>query len=135
MNAAGLHCAARDLLLRRSPRITGHNGGSLLHKGELPLEAAKRMPITLDSSILPIQGPPGSGKTYTGARMICELVRRGKKVGITALSHKAIRNLLEEVVKAAPEMELPGLQCVQKVRDKSENASPSIHETKDDATV
>ena len=37
-------------------------------------------------------------KTYTGARMICALAREGKKVGITANSHKVIRNLLDEVV-------------------------------------
>ncbi len=36
-------------------------------------------------------GPPGAGKTFNGARMICELVRRGKKVRVTANSHKVIR--------------------------------------------
>ncbi len=46
---------------------------------------------------LAIQGPPGSGKTFTGARMILELVAAGKRVGITAKSHKVIGNLLEEV--------------------------------------
>jgi hypothetical protein len=45
--------------------------------------------------------------------MICELVRRGKKVGITANSHKVIRNLIDATIKAADE---PGiaLQCCQK---------------------
>ena len=51
--------------------------------------------------MLAIQGPPGAGKTFTGARMICELIRQGKKVGITAMSHKVIRNLLDEVIVAA----------------------------------
>jgi uncharacterized protein len=32
--------------------------------------------------------------------MICSLVAAGKKVGITANSHKVIRNILDEVVKA-----------------------------------
>src|SRR5262249_43559085 len=53
--------------------------------------------------ILPIQGPPGAGKTFTGARMICELVRQGKTVGITANSHKVIRNLIDPVIEAADE--------------------------------
>ena len=57
--------------------------------------------LELDDTVLPIQGPPGSGKTYTGARMICELLRAGKKVGITGTSHKVIGNLLEAVLKAA----------------------------------
>jgi KaiC/GvpD/RAD55 family RecA-like ATPase len=38
----------------------------------------------LAGGILAIQGPPGAGKTSTGARMICELVRQGKTVGVTA---------------------------------------------------
>jgi uncharacterized protein len=44
-----------------------------------------------------IQGPPGAGKTFTGARMICALVERGKRVGVTATSHKVIRNLLDNI--------------------------------------
>jgi len=49
-------------------------------RGESALEAAKRLALALDCSILPIQGPPGSGKTYTGAQMILELVNAGKRV-------------------------------------------------------
>jgi superfamily I DNA and/or RNA helicase len=63
---------------------------------------------------LPIQGPPGSGKTYIGARMICTLVRAGAKVGITANSHKVIRNLLDAVLRAAGEMGTE-VRCIQKV--------------------
>ena len=62
--------------------------------------------MQLDNSVLAIQGPPGAGKTFTGARMICELVRQGKKVGITAMSHKVIRKLLDDVIRAAPEFNL-----------------------------
>ena len=57
----------------------------------------------LGGSALFIQGPPGSGKTYTGARLICELLARGKRVGVAATSHKAIANLLDEVERAAAE--------------------------------
>ena len=67
----------------------------------------------LDGGILPIQGPPGAGKTYTGARMICELVRRGKTVGITANSHKVIRNLIDAAIKAADELGVD-LHCCHK---------------------
>jgi uncharacterized protein len=31
----------------------------------------------LDNSAPAIQGPPGAGKTFTGARMICQLVAQG----------------------------------------------------------
>ncbi len=67
------------------------------------LEAAKEITRGLDGGYLVVQGPPGSGKTYTGARLIVDLMRRGRRVGVTALSHKAIANLVAEVEKAAHE--------------------------------
>ena len=106
----GPHQAARDLLLRVAPR-TGAE--ALLHAGEGATEAAIRLCAHLQGGVLPIQGPPGAGKTYTGARMICELVRQGKTVGITANSHKVIRNLIDGVVKAADEQNV-NLQCCHK---------------------
>ena len=51
--------------------------------------------------MLPVQGPPGSGKTYTGARMILDLLAGGKRVGVTANSHKVISNLLGAICDAA----------------------------------
>jgi len=64
-------------------------------------------------------GPPGSGKTYIGARMILELVQNGRRVGITATSHKVICNLLKEVCKAARKSEF-SLGIIQKVSDKAD---------------
>jgi uncharacterized protein len=52
-----------------------------------------------DRSYLAIQGPPGSGKTTKGAELIVELVKNGKRVGITAHSHAVIGNLLEALGK------------------------------------
>ena len=100
LSGDGPYQAARDLLLREAPRV----GGQLLHRdGETTVEAAVRLCEHLAGGILPIQGPPGAGKTFTGARMICELVRQGKTVGVTANSHKVIRNLIDAVIKAADE--------------------------------
>ena len=65
--------------------------------------------------------------------MICELVRQGKKVGITAISHKVIQNLLLEVIKAANEAGLKGLNCIQKVNEKPDAAPPGITLTTDNA--
>src|SRR5205823_13654968 len=56
----------------------------------------------LDETVLAIQGPPGSGKTYCGARMISALLAQGKRVGVVATSHKVIRKLLDEVHAANP---------------------------------
>ncbi len=124
LDAPGAYRAARDLLLRRPPRLMD-GAGALVHSGESTVDAAKRIAVSLDHSVLAIQGPPGAGKTYTGARMICELIRQGKKVGVTAVSHKVIRNLLDEVLTATQEAGLKGLTCVQKVSEKPEEDPPA----------
>ena len=114
-DAPGRFRAARDLLLRRPPRLLREE--TIAAKlAEEPKNTASRIACALDESVFAIQGPPGAGKTYTGARMICELVKRGKKIGITALSHKVIRKLLDEVVEAAEEAKLQGVKCLQKVK-------------------
>jgi uncharacterized protein len=83
--------AGLDLLLRR--RSVGRDVGR-------DFSPASRR-TDLDFTLLPIQGPPGSGKTYTGAHMICDFVRQGLRVGVTATSHKVIRNLLDAAARAA----------------------------------
>jgi predicted RecB family nuclease len=93
--------SAVDLLLATSPRTGQAPGTSLIHPDELSLDAAIRLVAELDHSILPIQGPPGAGKTYTGARMIVAELARGRRVGVTATSHKVISHLLREVCEAA----------------------------------
>lgn len=85
--------AGVDILLRNAPRLAS--------VGELRdvSEAAQR----LDRSYLFVQGPPGSGKTFHGARAIVDLLRAGKRIGVMSNSHKAIHNLLDEVEKVAHE--------------------------------
>lgn len=107
----GPYAAAGALLTRR--KLTGD---TLLKPGESTLAAALRLSGELPSGILPIQGPPGAGKTFTGAQMICALVAAGKKVGITANSHKVIGHLIEEALKAASQHNV-AMACVQKVTD------------------
>ncbi|HEY8987421.1 MAG TPA: AAA domain-containing protein, partial [Candidatus Limnocylindrales bacterium] len=75
--------------------------------GEDPLDTARRLAIDLDGGVLPIQGPPGTGKTWTAARMIAALVADGRRVGITAQSHKAITNLVDKTAEAFAEIDLP----------------------------
>jgi uncharacterized protein len=111
-NEANIFQAARDALLHCAPRITGTTVETLSAEFS-PLEAAKRLALALDSSVLPIQGPPGSGKTYTGAHMILALVNAGRRVGITAGSHKVISNLLSRLCKEACDAKVK-LSIVQK---------------------
>ncbi len=110
LRGEGPNRVARDLLLKEAPRV----GGQELHRdGETTVEAAIRLCGHLAYGVLAIQGPPGAGKTFTGGRMICELVRQGKTVGITANSHKVIHNLIDAAIEAAGEMDLD-LQCCHK---------------------
>ena len=69
IDGPGPYRAARDLLLRRPPRVNGiPDGGSLDNLSAALLETAEWLALRLDETTLPIQGPPGTGKTYTGAR-------------------------------------------------------------------
>jgi uncharacterized protein len=128
IDGAGRHRAARDLLLRRNPRLGA--GKALRRPGESTVECARRVVLALEGGVLAIQGPPGAGKTFTAARMIVDLVRAGKKVGVTAVSHKVIRNLLQEVVRAAAH-EGVAVRCMHRVSDRSISPPPGIDEETD----
>ncbi|HSO01591.1 MAG TPA: TM0106 family RecB-like putative nuclease, partial [Gaiellaceae bacterium] len=53
------------------------------------LERMQELVSSLDGRHLVIQGPPGSGKTWTSGRLIAHLIASGKTVGIASTSHKA----------------------------------------------
>ena len=110
--------AARDLLLRQPPRASFGNLESLIDAHQQMTDAARKLVLSLPSqvSVLPVQGPPGSGKTYTGARMVAELVKQGRRVGITAVSHKVISKLLQDICKAAQHAGIR-LRAVQKANE------------------
>jgi predicted RecB family nuclease len=110
LDARGPGRAARDVLRRVTPRLrnaTAAPDGPLRSPDESPLEAAIRLVPALDESVLAIQGPPGSGKTYTAAHIIVELVAAGRRIGITANSHRVIGNALDAVHQAAADAGVP----------------------------
>ncbi|HXG25248.1 MAG TPA: TM0106 family RecB-like putative nuclease [Candidatus Binatia bacterium] len=112
--------AIADLLARRPPRLEPPQvpGAPLAPEGADIVAVARDLGMRLRGGVLPIQGPPGTGKTYTAARMITALVRAGKRVGITAQSHRTISNLVEEVLRAADtEPEPTRLDVVQRCGD------------------
>lgn len=115
VDAPGPYRAGRDLLLRKPPLLLD---GEKLEPlaSEKPENTASRIALALKHSVFAIQGPPGSGKTYTGARMVCELVIRGRKIGIAAFSHKAIQKFLKELQIEAGGFE-KGIRCVRKITD------------------
>ncbi len=96
MDVAGAFRCGRDILLRTAAPVLaeGYDESQIV-------AAARAFAPTLVGDVLPIQGPPGAGKTYTGSRMIVDMVRAGKTVGISATSHKVIGNLLDGVCEVA----------------------------------
>ena len=113
IDAPGLYRAGRDLLLRKPPVL---RDGETLQPcaSETPVNTATRVVLALGDSVFAIQGPPGSGKTYTGALMVSELVKRGGKIGITAFAHKAIHNFLEKLQVEVGGFN-QGIRCVRKI--------------------
>jgi uncharacterized protein len=115
---------ARVVLEARPPRL--RDAPFERADGEDALHFAIRASTRLNRTVLPIQGPPGAGKTHCGSKMICELVRQGKKVGITATSHKVIRNLMDAVAKEAPLSGTPVRLGHKVKKDEVEDVPPHI---------
>jgi predicted RecB family nuclease len=90
-----------ERILRREPPL----GGARVQRDALA--AMRELVEEVEGSYLFVQGPPGAGKTWTGARLIVHLLTRSKRVGIASTSHKAIHKLLEGVVEAAEEEGVP----------------------------
>jgi uncharacterized protein len=102
LNAPGRYSALRQILRGEVPTTKACPRGDALQAGAFDLDQAKRITEGLDDSYLFIQGPPGSGKTYTGAHLILHLIEQGNRVGVASGSHAAIHNLLAEVEEYAP---------------------------------
>ena len=123
----GPYRAARDLVLRELPRIGSiAPAGALARSGESGTAAGRRLVLGLDETVLAIQGPPGTGKTYTAARMILDLVASGKRVGVTAQSHRVIANLLEAVASANAAEGGPVLRIGQRANPEEASADDRI---------
>jgi predicted RecB family nuclease len=118
ITGSGQFRSARELLLRERPHVPLESVSTLVGNDEQLTKESRALVGSLarDASVLPIQGPPGSGKTFTGARMIVELVQQGRRVGIAAVSHKVITNLLDEVCRTAARLDV-SLRAVQKASE------------------
>jgi predicted RecB family nuclease len=91
---------AASLLLGRAPKL--RSGAFEPLANETAVQFAVRAVRDMEGGVLAIQGPPGAGKTFTGATIIRDLVKRKKKVGVMATSHKVILNLLKAVLDLNP---------------------------------
>jgi len=105
LNLAPVGPAIMDLLMRRPPKLKDIPSLPVADTNNY-LPAVMQAVQSLNNSVLAIQGPPGSGKTYLASRTIAELIKAGKRVGVTANSHSAIENLLEACIEAGVDPEL-----------------------------
>ena len=71
--------------------------------GEDVVDAAVARVLALRRSYLCVQGPPGTGKTYTAARCIAALVAQGRRVGVMAVSHRAVTHLMRQSLELIAE--------------------------------
>ena len=101
LNVDGAHPVCEALLRRELPRIDDLATGAPLLPNGYDVDEAVSLATRLDRSVLAIQGPPGTGKTYAGARIAVALMDAGRRVGVTAQSHKVIHNLLDEIERVA----------------------------------
>ncbi len=113
--------ALSDLLFRNEPQIRGRFAGSSIANAQDIRDVAGAI-SRMQNTCLSIQGPPGTGKTYTASHSIIELLRQGKRVGITSNSHKAIDNLLAKVAELG---ESEGVSvCAAKVGPNDSSSTP-----------
>jgi uncharacterized protein len=91
--------ATLDLLMRRAPSLVDDSGLKPV-AGDDYLPAVINAVERMHRTVLAIQGPPGSGKTYLGSRTIAHLVQQGKKIAVVANSHSAVENLLAGCIDA-----------------------------------
>jgi uncharacterized protein len=87
-----------DILLRRRPRT--RSGVAIPHTGDTAADITAAL-LDLDSSYLAVHGPPGTGKTYTAAKIVAGLVNDHEwRVGVVAQSHAVVENLFRDLMKA-----------------------------------
>jgi uncharacterized protein len=87
-----------DILLRRTPRT--RSGAPLPHTGNTAADITAAL-LDLDQSYVAVHGPPGTGKTFTAARIVAALVNDHEwRVGVVAQSHAVVENLFRDLVRA-----------------------------------
>jgi predicted RecB family nuclease len=130
------YAAVTSVLKLERPRILGrHLGDPVVPTGTDTVAGATAAIHGLDRSHLLVQGPPGAGKTYLSAVAIVSLLRAGRRVGISANSHKAVNRLLEEVAKHAQEQKQTFRAVKKCSEDEHECDAPMVTNVHDNKEV
>jgi uncharacterized protein len=116
------------LLRGEAPRLrTGGAPGVGVAGFSDDVDDMRRWIVHLDESAVAVQGPPGTGKTYTGSHLIHELLRAGRRVGICAMSHAAIDNLLDATIDVLRDAgDFDGVQIARRAVSKRADLPPAV---------
>tara|TARA_B100000787_G_scaffold165297_1_gene149017 strand:+ start:234 stop:3689 length:3456 start_codon:yes stop_codon:yes gene_type:complete len=107
-----------DLITKSLPDINGIKKGEHLIQGsEDIIEQSIKIVKNLNSSYLVFQGPPGTGKTHTTAKIIIDLIKNNKRVGVSSNSHEAIKTLLKKIEEET-DIEFEGFKISNKEEQK-----------------
>ena len=83
----------KDVLFGRRPPEFDEPGETFIDNNDAQ-DAAVRRAIGAEDFAL-VHGPPGTGKTYTLARMVRALIERGDRVLLSAFTNRAVDNAIE----------------------------------------
>ena len=91
-------------LLKDGPRLAAPGSLSSIAKGqEIAYHHALNSPITV------IWGPPGTGKTYTMAKISAEFLRQGKRILIVSHSNVSVDNVAKQIYSQIKDSPLSSL--------------------------
>ncbi|MFT4865538.1 MAG: putative RecB family nuclease [Ilumatobacter sp.] len=110
--AGHLDSAPARFLFERAPQFT-HGPDPVVDGFEPGVEAVIDWATRMNRTVVPIQGPPGAGKTYVGSHTVRALVSTGLRVGVCAMGHSAIDNLMHAVVDVFDEAGDTGLRAIK----------------------
>ncbi|QSG06218.1 AAA domain-containing protein [Halapricum desulfuricans] len=89
--------SAKDVLFGRRDPEFDTSDATFVDNNPAQDEAVRRAVGAEDFAL--VHGPPGTGKTYTLAKIVRELVDRGERVLLSAFTNRAVDNAIEALVE------------------------------------
>ena len=130
----GLKKCVYDILTKSPPDIKIRKKNEKLIKGDDTISELIKLTLNMNQTALCVQGPPGSGKTYTGSHVIDALIKQKKRVAISSNSHKAMNHLAMKVAELNSGCRIIKLSSGTKLKEDKEQFKESHIEVKATST-